>query len=80
MVTRFQPVSIYADVFFKPENPARIPPAFGKLEASLVRFLAPSSLPALSNEGLFELTRWPSLTRAVSSSSAENTENPVVVR
>ena len=30
-------------------------PAFGKLEASLVRFLATSSSPALANEGLFEL-------------------------
>ena len=55
-------------------------PAFGKLEASLVRFLAPSSSPALANEGLFELTRPPLLTRAVSSSSAETTENQAVVR
>ena len=49
-------------------------------KSSLVRFLAPSSSPALANEGLFELTRHPLLTRAVSSSSAETTENPVVVR
>ena len=43
-------------------------------------FLAPSSSPALANEGLFELTRRPSLTRAVSSAYAETTENLVVVR
>ena len=49
-------------------------------KSSLVRFLAPSSSPALANEGLFELTRRPLLTRAVSLSSAETTENPVVVR
>ena len=46
------------------------------LESSLVRFLAPSSSPALANEGLFELTRRPSLTRAVSLSSVETTEDP----
>ena len=55
-------------------------PAFGKLEVSLVRFLAPSSLSALANKGFFEVTRHPSLTQAVSSSSAETTENPAVVR
>ena len=45
-------------------------------KSSLVRFLAPSSSPALANEGLFELTRHPSLTRAVSLSSTETTEEP----
>ena len=47
---------------------------------SLVRFLAPSYSPALANEGLFELTRRPSLTLAVSLSSTETTNNPVVLR
>ena len=51
-----------------------------KLELTLIRFLAPSSLPALANEGLFERTRHPLLTRAVSSSSVETTENLAVVR
>ncbi len=45
-------------------------------KSSLVRFLAPSSSPALATEGLFELTRRPSVTRAVSLSSAETTEDP----
>ena len=54
--------------------------AFWKLEASLVCFLAPSSLQAPTNEGLFELTRHPSLTQAVSSSFGETTENLVLVR
>ena len=46
----------------------------GILESSHVRFLAPSSSPALDNEGLFELTRCPSLTRVISSSFAETTK------
>ena len=40
----------------------------------------PSSSPVLANEGLFELTRRHLLTRAISSSSAETTEDPAVVR
>ena len=35
-----------------------------------------TSMMALANEGLFELTRRPSLTRAVSLSFAETTEEP----
>ena len=50
-------------------------PAFWKLEESLVRFFSPSFSLALTNEGLFELTRRPSFTRAVSLSSAETTKN-----
>ena len=42
---------------------------------SSVSLLMTSST-ALANEGLFELTRRPSLTRAVSSSFAETTEEP----
>ena len=53
-------------------------PGFGDLEASLVRFLAPSSSLALANEGLFELTRHPLLIR-VWLSFAETTKNQVVV-
>ena len=46
----------------------------------VMTFLAPSNLPALANEGLYELTQRPSLTRAVLLSSAETTENLAVVR
>ena len=63
----FPPMSFSAKKLFS---------TFGKLQAGLVHFLAPSSSPALANEGLFELTRRPSLTRAVSSSFAETTEEP----
>ena len=45
-------------------------------KSSLVRFLAPSSSPALANEGLFELIWRPSLTWAVLLSYAETTEEP----
>ena len=41
------------------------------LESAIVCFNGPSSLPALANERLFELTQRPSLTLAVSLSSAE---------
>ena len=51
-----------------------------ELELDKGNFLAPSSLPALANERLFELTWHPSLTLAVSSSSAETTKNLAVVR
>ena len=44
-------------------------------QVSSVSLLMTSST-ALANEGLFELTRRPSLTRAVSSSFAETTEEP----
>ena len=44
-------------------------------QVSSVSLLMTSS-PALANEGLFELTRRPSLTRAVSLSFAETTEEP----
>ena len=44
-------------------------------QVSSVSLLMASS-PALANEGLFELTRRPSLTRAVSLSFAETTEEP----
>merc|ERR1711951_191978 len=58
-----------------------------KLESELASFkedlnqvssvsLLMTSSPALANVGLFELTRRPSLTRAVSSSFAETTEEP----
>jgi len=40
-----------------------------KVELSLVCFLAHSSFPALINKGLFELTRQPLVTQAVSSST-----------
>jgi len=48
-------------------------PAFGKLEVGLVCFLAPSSSPALTNKGLFEMPFF-------SSSSVETTENTAAVR
>ena len=47
---------------------------------SLICFLAPSTLPVIDNEGIFELTQCPLLPRAVSFSYVETTENPVVVR
>jgi len=58
MVTKTFP----PNVFFQAR---KLFPAFGKLEASLVHFLALSSLLALSNEGLFELIGRTSLTQAV---------------